>query len=83
MGVVYDVVVGLFVAVVQAVRAAIGELTLDIAKAAAAANYASRYCEAEQLLDGLLDDWDDDDGPRTRRSDPGHFLCRVDEPGIV
>ena len=60
----------------------VGELTLAKAKAAAAADYASRYCEAEGFLDGLIDDWDDDDGPRTRRNDQGRIVCRVDEPGI-
>jgi len=60
----------------------VGELTLDRAKDAAAADYASRYCEAEHFLHGLLDDWDDDDGPRTRRSDQGRIVCRVDESGV-
>jgi hypothetical protein len=60
----------------------IGELTLVKAKAAAAEDYASRYREAEQFLDELLDNWDDDDRPRTRRTDRGCLLCRVDEPSI-
>lgn len=37
-----------------------GELTLPKAKAAAEANYASRYREAEQFLDELLDGWEDE-----------------------
>jgi hypothetical protein len=61
----------------------VGEPTLIKAKAAAAEDYASRYREAEQFLDDLLDDWDDDDDrPRTRRNDRGRIVCRVDEPGI-
>lgn len=62
----------------------IGELTLEMAKAAANADYLSRYLEAEGFLDGLLDDWDDDDdeGPRTRRDAQGRIVCRVDEPGL-
>jgi len=60
----------------------VGELTLVEAKAAAAKDYASRYCEAEGFLDGLLDDWEDDDGPLTRQNDQGHLVCRVDLPGL-
>lgn len=60
-----------------------GELTIVNAKAAASADYRSRYLEAEHFLDNLLDDWNDDDGPRTRRNDQGRIVCRVDEPGIT
>jgi hypothetical protein len=61
----------------------VGELTLAKAKAAADADYASRYREAEQFLDDLLDDWDDDDyRPRTRRNDSGRIVCRVDSPDV-
>ncbi|KQY07962.1 hypothetical protein ASD37_08290 [Mycobacterium sp. Root135] len=60
-----------------------GELTLPKARAAAEANYVSRYREAEQFLDDLLDDWEDDDGdPLTRRNDSGRIVCRVDVAGI-
>jgi hypothetical protein len=62
----------------------IGELTMAKAMVAADADYASRYLEAEGFLDGLLDDWDDDDdeGPRTWRNAQGRIVCRVDEPGL-
>lgn len=60
----------------------IGELTLDKAKAAADAGYASRFREAEGFLDGLLSDWDDDDGPRIRRNEHGRIVCQIDEPGL-
>jgi hypothetical protein len=60
----------------------IGESTLDKAKFAAEADYASRYREAEGFLDGLLADWDDDDGPRTRRNEKGRIECQIDEPGL-
>ncbi|WP_131813705.1 hypothetical protein [Mycolicibacterium fortuitum] len=59
-----------------------GELTLDKAKAAADANYASRYCEAEQFLDELLDDWEDDDGVRTHRNEQGRIVCPMNELGV-
>lgn len=60
----------------------IGELTLDKAKAVADVDYASRFREAEGFLDGLLADWDDDDGPRTRRNEQGRLVCRIGEPGL-
>ncbi|QRY53812.1 hypothetical protein [Mycolicibacterium septicum] len=56
-----------------------GELTLETAKAAADANYASRYCEAEQFLDELLDDWEDDDGVRNHRNEQGGIVCPMNE----
>jgi hypothetical protein len=56
-----------------------GELTLQKAKASAQANYASRYLEADKFLDGLLGDWEDDDGLRTRWNELGRIMCRVDE----
>lgn len=59
-----------------------GELSLTGAKAAAEANYASRYCEAERFLDDLLDAWGDEYGPRTYRNEQGRIVCRVDESGI-
>ncbi|MCV7421391.1 hypothetical protein H7K45_12640 [Mycobacterium yunnanensis] len=60
-----------------------GELTLPEARAAAEANYASRYREAEQFLDEILDGSEDDDGvPLTRRNDHGNIMCRVDEAGV-
>ncbi|KGI66853.1 hypothetical protein EU78_04510 [Mycolicibacterium rufum] len=60
----------------------VGELTLDRAKAVADANYAARFREAEGFLDGLLADWDDDDGPRTRRNEHGRLVCRIGESGL-
>ena len=60
----------------------LGELTLAKAKAAALAHYASRYLEADQFLDDLLGDYEDDDGRRTRRNDQGRIVCRVDLPGV-
>jgi hypothetical protein len=57
-----------------------GELTLADAKAAAEANYRERYLEAQQFLDELLGDWEDDDGTRCRRNAQGLIVCRVDEP---
>ncbi|MBU8817849.1 hypothetical protein KL864_18280 [Mycolicibacterium goodii] len=59
-----------------------GERTLEEAKAAAAADYASRYCEAEQFLDDLLGHWVNDDGVQTRRNQEGRIVCPVGEPGI-
>lgn len=59
-----------------------GELTLDAAKSTAQAHYASRYCEAEEFLNGLLDGLEDDDGPLTRHNEQGRSMCRVDPPGI-
>jgi hypothetical protein len=59
-----------------------GERTLQKAKAAAQANYASRYREADEFLDALLGHLEDEDGPRTRRNGQGRIMCRVDEPGI-
>lgn len=60
-----------------------GERTLEEAKASAQADYAGRYREADQFLDDLLGDWEDDDGnPMTRRTDQGRIVCRVNEPGI-
>lgn len=64
------------------VGGSVGELTVVEAKMAAANDYASRYCEAEGFLDGLLDDWEDDDGPLSRRNPQGRIVCRVDEPGL-
>lgn len=58
-----------------------GELTLAEAKAAAEANYADRVREAEQLLDDLLGDWDDD-GTQTRRSDDGRIICLANDLDI-
>lgn len=60
----------------------IGELTLSGARGAAQADYAARYLEAEAFLGGLLLDWEDDDGPRTRVDEHGRFLCRVDESAV-
>ncbi|WP_197379983.1 hypothetical protein [Mycolicibacterium mengxianglii] len=59
-----------------------GERTLEEAKAAAQADYSGRYREADQFLDDLLGDWEDDGNPMTRRNDQGRIVCRVDEPGI-
>lgn len=58
-----------------------GELTLADARAAAEANYADRYGEAEQLLDDLLGDWDDD-GTSTSRNDDGRIICRTNDPDV-
>lgn len=59
-----------------------GELTLAEAKAAAEANYADRYREAERFLDDLLGDWDDDDGTSTCRSNDGRIICQADDPDV-
>lgn len=59
-----------------------GEPTLAKAKAAAEADYASRYCEAERFLDDLLDNWEGDDGEQTHRNEQGRIMCRVDEPAV-
>lgn len=60
----------------------IGEPTLEKAKLAADANYASRFREAEEFLDQLLGDWNDDEGQRTRRNERGRILYQVDEAGL-
>lgn len=64
------------------VKGKIGELSIDKAKAVAEADYRTRHLEVEQFLTTLLDAYEDDDGVRTRRTDAGQFLCRVDESGV-
>lgn len=59
-----------------------GERTLEDAKAAAQANYAGRYCEAERLLFDAVSGYQDDDGhPLTRRDAAGRIFCRVELMG--
>lgn len=60
----------------------IGELSIDSAKAVAEADYRTRHLEVQQFLTTLLDGYEDDDGVRTRRTDAGQILCRVNESGV-
>ncbi|MCZ0727261.1 hypothetical protein [Mycolicibacterium iranicum] len=57
-------------------------MTLADAKAAAESNYKERRCEAEQFLDDLLGDWNDDDGTWTRRDDDVRVICRAKDPNV-
>jgi hypothetical protein len=59
-----------------------GELTLEKAKSAAQADYASRYREADQFLDDLLGAWEDDDGTQSCRNDQGRIIYRLGETDI-
>lgn len=60
-----------------------GERTLEDAKAAAQADYAERYGEADQFLDDLLSYQEDDDGnPLAQRNGDGQLMLRIDEFGI-
>lgn len=53
------------------IRGEIGEFTLSDAKAAAEANYAARYREAEDLLADLCE-----------RDEYGRLVCQLDETGV-
>jgi len=59
-----------------------GERTLQDAKAAAQANYADRYLEAEDCLFRIVSGYEDDEGrPLARRGAQGRLFCRVEKLG--